>query len=1103
MKNTAEYTNHFRILKGGKISLVVSALLGTTTLVFASPTGGVVTSGSATIANIGKTTNITQATQKASINWNQFNISHDEIVNFKQPNVSSITLNRVIGNEKSIINGALNANGQVWILNSNGVLFGKNAKINTAGLLASTKELSDIDFQAGNYHFKGTSTASVINLGEIDISNSGYATLLANTVSNDGTIRAVRGSVRLVGAEEVTINLNGNSIVDLIVNKGVLDALVENRGAVYADGGEIYLTTNAVNELLKGVVNNTGIIEANSLDGITGYVELFAHGGTTQVDGTISAHDGFVETSGDKVKIDDSFRVTADKWLIDPTDFTIATSGGDSSGATISTNLATADIEIKSVNGANGTKGDIHVNDIISWNSDKTLKLNAQNDIFINKEITSTNANGKLELIYGQKAAAAENTADYHINAKVNLKAGENFITKLGSDGTATTWTVLTEATTMQAMTLKNTNVRYVLGTDLSLTGTNNWTPIGDYPTNNFTGKFDGLGHTISNLKINNTGRDNVGLFGYINGATIKNIGVVDVAITGGWYVGGLVGHSNGSTIENSYATGAVSGTFIVGGLVGNNVTSTITNSYATGAVTGTGTDESVGGLVGSNARSIIENSYATGAVSGAAHVGGLVGDTVNSTITSSYATGEVSGTKNVGGLIGSNVGGNVGNSSTIKNSYATGKVTGTGEYVGGLVGSHRAVDSGTSTINNAYATGVVTGTTKGGLVGIITASGGTATATITNSFYDKTKNSAGMSDVALSGVTGLTTKEMSYGGIYKTVTWDIVADSIVTSTTPIIKYDGTKYVWAIAPLDLSYTLSNQSKTYDGETKNLSDLYTNVFGADYAFITSGYKFQVSGTDVIGYKNAGTYENIKVLSDNDFLTIKTAGNTDGKYVINKATISAITGITAQDKTYDGTTTASLVTSSADFADIISGDVLSVATAIGIFEDKEIGTDITVDISGLTLGGDDALNYNLITTTATTKANITPVPVTTPDVAQKEIKKVISAITNQSATKVAVPDLKRVATTSTPMIRRANTAFSVGENSSVVSNPTDEQSTKRISLSEAREMHAKALGVDNVPEVRVPLSRYSQIVLINGGVNLPKGVEQEFYIEDDSK
>jgi len=395
MKRLIDFSSRFRILKGGKISLVVSALLGTTTLSFAAPSGGVVTSGSANISQVGNTTNIIQNTGNVTINWDKFNIASDEIVNFKQPDVNSIALNRVVGNEKSIINGALNANGQVWILNSNGVLFGKNAKINTAGLLATTKNLSDDDFNNKNYNFKGSSSESVINLGEIDISDSGYATLIANTVSNEGTIKAVRGSVRLVGADEVSINLNGNSIVDLTVNKGVLDSLVENKGAIYADGGEIYLTTNAVDELLKGVVNNEGIIEANSLDGVTGFVELFAHDGEAKIGGTITAKEGFVETSGKDFTFNDA-KIEAGEWLIDPVDITIDQALADAIEGQLDSGNVTIETDANnnpdtSAN-ESGSGGDIFVTGNIEYTgtNDSSLTLKAYRNIIFGDSFTPT-----------------------------------------------------------------------------------------------------------------------------------------------------------------------------------------------------------------------------------------------------------------------------------------------------------------------------------------------------------------------------------------------------------------------------------------------------------------------------------------------------------------------------------------------------------------------------------------------------------------------------------------------------------------------------------------------------------------------------------------
>ncbi|ABB44287.1 hypothetical protein Suden_1009 [Sulfurimonas denitrificans DSM 1251] len=103
MKYNPDFSSRFRILKGGKISLVVSALIGSITILSASPTGGVVTSGVANISQSGAITNITQSTNKATINWQNFSIGANETVNFAQPNVNAIALNRIVGNERSVI----------------------------------------------------------------------------------------------------------------------------------------------------------------------------------------------------------------------------------------------------------------------------------------------------------------------------------------------------------------------------------------------------------------------------------------------------------------------------------------------------------------------------------------------------------------------------------------------------------------------------------------------------------------------------------------------------------------------------------------------------------------------------------------------------------------------------------------------------------------------------------------------------------------------------------------------------------------------------------------------------------------------------------------
>lgn len=669
MRSSIEFSNRFRILKGGKISLVVSALLGSVTLSFAAPSGGSVVSGNATISQNGKTTNINQSTQKASINWNKFSIASDETVNFNQPNVNSITLNRVIGNERSIINGALNANGQVWILNSNGVLFGANAKINTSGLLATTKDISDTNFQNSNYTFTGNSTNSVINQGTITVQNNGYVVLASNEVRNSGTIEAIKGKVHLTGANEYTINLNGNSLVDLTVDKGVLDALVENSGTILSDGGEIYLTTNAVNELLRGVVNNTGVIEANSMEGVTGKVELFAHGGEVQIAGTIKAKDGFVETSGKDFTLLDEAVIQTAHWLIDPVDITI-----DSAlASTIETALGVGDVTIETTTPANSTvdtsgnqtssdgdttNGDIYVNSAIAW-SNNILTLKADNDININSQLDLTNTAG-LFLQYAQTT----NTGTYNVNAPVNIASTGSFSTQHASDAKID-WTIVNDISAVQSMSLTGNTV---LGSDISASTIANFDPIGDVSTR-FTGTFDGLGHTITGLTINRSTENYVGLFGFTeSGSTIQNVGLTNINIIGHSTIGGLVGYNKG-TITNSYASGNVTGKSIsvsdefgtyldksmaVGGLVGNNYYGTIINSYATGSVSGTGAY--TGGLTGQNYYGTIKNSYASGSVTGIVDVGGLVGHNWGA-IRNAYASGSVIGANNVGGLVGVNSG--------------------------------------------------------------------------------------------------------------------------------------------------------------------------------------------------------------------------------------------------------------------------------------------------------------------------------------------------------------------------------------------------------------------------------------------------------------
>jgi filamentous hemagglutinin family protein len=393
--------------------LLVLSLAGTATAQAQSlPNGGRVVSGGATISENGQGLTINQSSQNAAINWNSFSIGKDNQVVFVQPNSNSVALNRVIGSDPSVILGNLSANGKVFLVNPNGILFGKGSNVNVGGLVASTLGISDADFASGRYAFSGTGGA-VLNQGSIN-ADGGYVALLGASVSNQGTIQANLGTVALAAGETITLDVAGDGMLNVAIDKGAVNALVENGGLVRADGGKVLMTAQAAGALLRTAVNNTGIIEARTLETRNGTILLLADmgSGTMSVAGTLDASapnggdGGFIETSAAHVTIADGVQITTaaplgktGTWLIDPADFIIAATGGNISGATLSGQLVTSNITISTFTGPGASapgNGDILVNDAISWTASgapTTLTLNAHRDININAAITATNGN--------------------------------------------------------------------------------------------------------------------------------------------------------------------------------------------------------------------------------------------------------------------------------------------------------------------------------------------------------------------------------------------------------------------------------------------------------------------------------------------------------------------------------------------------------------------------------------------------------------------------------------------------------------------------------------------------------------------------------------
>ena len=247
-------------------------------------------------------------------------------------------------------------------------------------------------------------------------------------------------------------------------------------------------------------------------------------------------------------------------------------------------------------------------------------------------------------------------------------------------------------------------DMTFIMGNDIDLEGVD-WVPIGNMNTGAcFASTFDGNGHVISNLTIDNSTADCQALFGYTDNAIIRNVALLDVNIKGKEYVGALIGlNESGGDISNIYATGSISGISGVGGIIGAGMFA-IANSYVTCSVRG---QAQVGGLAGEAGFSTITNSYATSSVTGTSSVGGLVGHSSSGTITNSYAIGNVSGNTFVGGLLGqvSNTSG----TRTLDGNASYGRVSGvdltsTGSLIGGVVNTTNGTSFGTVNITNSQS---------------------------------------------------------------------------------------------------------------------------------------------------------------------------------------------------------------------------------------------------------------------------------------------------------------------------------------------------------------------------------------------------------------
>jgi filamentous hemagglutinin family protein len=388
----------------------------------ALPSGAQLVGGQGQVSSTAEGLRITQQSQRLALDWQQFSIGSGRSVEFVQPGRSAVAINRVLGTEVSTIQGTLKANGQVFLLNPNGIWFTPGAQVNVGSLVASTLNLQSEDLAAGRYRFEGGSRASIINEGSIQAASGGAVALLAARVVNSGTIQAPAGQVALGAGSRITLDLGGPALLQ--VDNEALETEISQGGAIRADGGRIWLKAQAANALTASVINHSGITEAQALhSGANGEIILFAHGGLLNLDGTVRAPAGFVETSGQVFQSRPAARVEAARWLLDPVNLDIDAS----LASTVVSALGSGNVTLTTTGSCTGvtctgtgSEGNITVSAPVAWSSNNRLTLQADNNISVNAALTHTGSSaGGLIFLYGQ-ASAEGGSSSYSASAAVS-----------------------------------------------------------------------------------------------------------------------------------------------------------------------------------------------------------------------------------------------------------------------------------------------------------------------------------------------------------------------------------------------------------------------------------------------------------------------------------------------------------------------------------------------------------------------------------------------------------------------------------------------------------------------------------------------------------
>ena len=1079
----------FRLAKSAKLTLMFSlglAALSNSTLTFALPSDAQLNIGHADFvtSNNGTTLDINQTTSVLKASWHSFNIGSNETVNLNQ-DIGAKAMFIVTGPDASSIAGKFNVSNFLLFINPNGVYFAKGSEVNVGSIVVSTLQMSDSDFEKGNYHFNGVNNwGSIKNDGVIKAKDEGFIVLLGKSVENTGTLVANNGSVVLGSAQTATLDFFGNGLVKAKLSGDALEANIKNSGGIYADGGFVQMATNA----RASAINISGIVEANQLverDGVIrleggenakvevsgqliaqgngtkgGSIEVtgeqvalmngavldasgdqgggqvlvggdyqgkndavynarttyIASGATIKADavtqgdggkvivwandltrdyGTISAqggatsgNGGFVEVSGKQTLVMNgevnvgAASGTGGTVLFDPENINLT-----NTAASAPTNQAAGTPDTAFADNT-GTDTDINVNLVKGYGE---LYLQANNNINVNSALTM-NRNGSIRL---------EANNDINVNAAITTTGRGTINLKADADSSgAGNLAIGADISSGSNITLSAATLTHTAG-NISALGVNG---VGDGGDVNITvaGAAD-----LGSANISTMGRpDSTPAFGFKGGAVTINAG--SLAMTGnidtsgsgagdssfsGGNGGAVVIATNGNASVGNITTGAGAagvGNNIAAANSGSVSVTSATGNVNLGAISTKGTSNANGGNVTLSAlqgsvTTLDINTNGTTANTGTAGTNG--GD-----ITVNAGTGINVGVINASGATGTSQGGNAGAVSlvsaagdvvmkeiTVKVGFALGGgANGTAKDIfvraGRDVFQTGNIVSNAASLNTTLVAGrgyrntgnydIYTGANGRWLIYSQSPDVGQRGSKIYNG-YDF-KQYGVTYDGVQSGTQQIDSAAKGNGLIY--------AENV--SITPKLDGTVTKVYDSTTDADIS-GLDLVSEGRDGDVIKFSSLISGTF--DDKNVGTGKVVTSNPVTILSVTNTTTRNGVDVVRQVYGYTQSTdRATTEGS--ITPAAIELVTGITANDKVFDGNTVAALNTGTATFSGMYAGDQLTVASAAGNFDTPVVGTGKPVFISGITLGGADAGNYVLQNTSGETTASILPLPPT---------------------------------------------------------------------------------------------------------------------------